>query len=70
MTFFSSLELNMLSVSFCNRWMFVMCHQQLLQTTSPKQPGLILTELGGNDPYMAFLDDCSNGSSLLLNPVK
>ena len=50
-----------LMVSYCDHWMSVMRHKQSLQMTSPKVLAGFFTKLGGNDPYMALFNNCTNG---------
>ena len=55
-------------VSYCDRWMSVVRRPSstiALKDISPLTTGWILTKLGRYDPYIALLENCSNGFGLL-----
>ena len=54
-------------VSYCDRWMSVVCCPSLIFASNDNislTTGWSLTKLGKNDPYMALFENCSNGSGL------
>ena len=52
-------------VSYCDHCMSVVGCAKSVVNNCLKRISSQLTKLGRNDPYMAFLNNCPNGSDLL-----